>query len=127
MPHLMFLNPWYSGQGPGGGNGPGGPASPHPATAAGPPVPPKPTLLHGSPQLSAKSDRPSKLPIVSSLVGGDSGKVDAGQLVLHEHDLLLSNHELSEDQNNHLSSLQEGLRAGWTVHMTPDGRFYYCK
>ena len=35
--------------------------------------------------------------------------------------------QLSEDQMAHISAVQEGLRPGWTVHMTPDGRFYYCK
>ena len=34
---------------------------------------------------------------------------------------------LTEEQSLSLARVQEGLRAGWTVHMTPDGRFYYCK
>jgi len=33
---------------------------------------------------------------------------------------------LTEEQSLSLARVQEGLRAGWTVHMTPDGRFYYC-
>ena len=34
---------------------------------------------------------------------------------------------LTAEQAASLARVQEGLRAGWTVHVTPDGRFYYCK
>ena len=34
---------------------------------------------------------------------------------------------LSEEQNNHLLNMQRNLKPGWTVHMTPEGRYYYCK
>ena len=28
---------------------------------------------------------------------------------------------------NQLQSIQSSLRPGWTVHITPEGRLYYCK
>ena len=34
---------------------------------------------------------------------------------------------LSEEQNNHLQNVQRYLKPGWTVHLTPEGRNYYCK
>ena len=34
---------------------------------------------------------------------------------------------LSEEQNNHLQNVQRYLKPGWTVHLTPEGRYYYCK
>ena len=34
---------------------------------------------------------------------------------------------LSEEQNNHLQNMQHHLKPGWTVHLTPEGRYYYCK
>ena len=34
---------------------------------------------------------------------------------------------LSEEQNNHLQNVQRYLKPGWTVHLSPEGRYYYCK
>ena len=33
----------------------------------------------------------------------------------------------AEDNDVVLNEIQLRLRPGWTVHRTPDGRFYYCK
>ena len=34
---------------------------------------------------------------------------------------------LSAEQNNHLQNVQRYLKPGWTVHISPEGRYYYCK
>ena len=34
---------------------------------------------------------------------------------------------LSPAQQLQLSQVQKSLSSGWTVHLTNEGRFYYCK
>ena len=33
----------------------------------------------------------------------------------------------SGNQNQQLTNIQSSLKPGWTVHITPEGRLYYCK
>ena len=128
MPHLMFLNPWYSGQqqqqqqqqqhGPGPGHeqqtldaeGNKILGSPSLLKRMKPPPPPPPM-----PPPSTNGGQPRSLESSTSSSGSN---VSNG---LHFESTL------SESQRRHLNGLRNGLRPGWTVHVTPDGRFYYCK
>ena len=98
----MFLNPWYSGPGP------GTPGSKRAAANGGAPVPPVP---------------PPPPPLKDVTQSG--GAVQA------HNDQFDSDHApqavLSAEQEERLAAIQESLRPGWTVHLTPDGRYYYCK
>ena len=155
----MFLNPWYSGQGPGGGAGGGaaqqsqqvGVASSAPATPAKtvhnqPHASPAPFLKvrdNGFTHDYRTSNTPHNTPIHKGVVANrnlnhvplsDEGS-PLGSLEGEEDEegwygsggSPLGGVALSEEQNAHLGAMQEGLRPGWTVHMTPEGRFYYCK
>ena len=41
-------------------------------------------------------------------------------------DLIVEQSDLSDEQMKHLATVQQALRPGWTVHLTTEGRFYYC-
>ena len=41
-------------------------------------------------------------------------------------DLIVEQANLSDDQLRQLATVQQSLRPGWTVHLTTEGRFYYC-
>ena len=165
----MFLNPWYSGQGPGSGGGAGTQQQQQPqgpqhhqvgVTSSAPNTPAKTHGLHASPAPFLKvrdngfthdyrttpTHTPHNTPI-------HKGHVVNRNLNNHHHAPLsdegsplgslegeedeegwygsggspLGGVALSEEQHAHLHAMQEGLRPGWTVHMTPEGRFYYCK
>ena len=42
-------------------------------------------------------------------------------------DFMGLHHALSPAQQLQLSQVQKSLASGWTVHLTNEGRFYYCK
>ena len=93
----MFLNPWYSGQ-PGSGVQP---------VAGSQPAPPE-------------NGHPASPPTPEEETSHQTYSSDPGQ------DLIVEQSDLSEDQLRQLTAVQQSLRPGWTVHLTTEGRFYYC-
>jgi hypothetical protein len=41
-------------------------------------------------------------------------------------DLIVEQADLTDEQLRQLTAVQQALRPGWTVHLTTEGRFYYC-
>ena len=121
----MFLNPWYLQQGAN--------ASPSHTnqndvqnqsvvvdTQAGNSASPSPqSSSDGSPavgrgmQEGEESHSPSPAPSLLSAGSCGSGNHNTANLGMAT--------------SQQLASIQSSLRPGWTVHITPEGRLYYCK
>ena len=44
----------------------------------------------------------------------------------HGQDLVVEQANLTDEQLRQVTAVQQSLRPGWTVHLTTEGRFYYC-
>ena len=65
--------------------------------------------------------------MLTSELGFTNGTRGSGEGSLAGIGMANSLFPLSEEQNNHLQDVQRYLKPGWTVHLTPEGRYYYCK
>ena len=100
----MFLNPWYSGQQP--QNGVGG----HPPTVTPP---------ENGPMANGNVNHVTNL---TSHVTNHVTRSPAPSPRLLPRSLDNRNQQVQQ-----VEEVQRRLRTGWTVHMTADGRYYYCK
>ena len=94
------------------------------------------SLNSASPQSSQESGRgssaggpgdslsysPSPAPSVVS-----AGSCGSGHSANHNNSNNSNNSNSSNSSGGELSAIQSSLKPGWTVHITPEGRLYYCK
>jgi hypothetical protein len=127
----MFLNPWYLQQGANGSPShknqipnqnqnelqnqnvaldtqPANSASPSPQSSSdGSPAPGR--------GMQEGDDSHSPSPAPSLLSAGSCGSGNHNSV------------NLGVATSQQLAAIQSSLRPGWTVHITPEGRLYYCK
>ena len=107
----MFLNPWYSGQQQ---------QQPQPQPQDGNEASAIPTV-NSHPENGVITDLKN---INHGLSGGSGSSLSSGLSPAPSPRLPPRS---LDNKNQQIEELQRSLRSGWTVHMIPDGRFYYCK
>ena len=109
----MFLNPWYSGQQQ--GQQPQQPPQPLPASTQDVST----TVLTSNPEDGVIND-------LQNIHHGSNGSGSLSSGLSPAPSPRLPPRSL-DNKNQQIEELQRTLRSGWTVHMSGDGRFYYCK
>ena len=122
----MFLNPWYTTEQLAKAAEEGQNIRPDPA------IEPKddgPTTLSSSTSSNTSSPPLQPRDIVSHpLQLNIDTFVDGGQKDFLNNSLEEgTNQEFTAEQSDQLEQIQKGLPSNWTVHLTSEGRFYYCK
>ena len=125
----MFLNPWYSGQQPQQASQDGSPPS----------IPPK--QPNGGPSAASTAIVPNgSVTLLENGLNINHVTHNVNHVTNHVSHVTRSpapsprlppRHGSLDNRNMHgnmhVEEVQRRLRSGWTVHTTPDGRYYYCK
>jgi len=120
----MFLNPWYLQQGANGS----------PSHKNQNELQNQNVALDTQPEISASpspqsSSGGSPAPGRGMQEGGESHSPSPAPSLLSAGSCGSGNHNtvnLGVATSQQLASIQSSLRPGWTVHITPEGRLYYC-
>ena len=115
----MFLNPWYSGQQQ---QQQQQQQPPQPLPASQDVSSHTTTVLTSNPENGVIND----LQNIHHVVGGSNGSGSLSSGLSPAPSPRLPPRSL-DNKNQQIEELQRTLRSGWTVHMSGDGRFYYCK